>query len=106
MVSGWTPGRATGSLGHPLPRHTCATLASALAASIGLQIPVANVPPRHRPASGKANPSYGAAKESNLPTRGLHGPAGFEDRMGHQTPAAPGRIIRSAKARPVAGPGS
>jgi hypothetical protein len=38
--------------------------------------------------------SYGAAKESNLPTRGLHGPAGFEDRMGHQTPAAPLRIIR------------
>jgi hypothetical protein len=25
-------------------------------------------------------PSYGAAKESNLPTRGLHGPAGFEVR--------------------------
>jgi hypothetical protein len=36
----------------------------------------------------------GAAKESNLPTRGLHGPAGFEDRMGHQTLAAPGLIIR------------
>src|SRR3954451_4745469 len=53
----------------------------------------------------------GAAKESNLPTRGLHGPAGFEDRMGHQTPAAPrwnldprGRrpeMERAARRRPV-----
>jgi rhodanese-related sulfurtransferase len=30
-----------------------------------------------------------AAKESNLPSGGLHRPAGFEDRMGHQTRAAP-----------------
>src|SRR4051794_20625260 len=37
----------------------------------------------------------GAAKESNLPTVGLPRPAGFEDRMGHQTPAAPRLILRS-----------
>jgi rhodanese-related sulfurtransferase len=30
-----------------------------------------------------------AAKESNLPSGGLHRPAGFEGRMGHQTRAAP-----------------
>ena len=30
-----------------------------------------------------------AAKESNLPSDGLHRPAGFEGQMGHQTPAAP-----------------
>jgi hypothetical protein len=30
-----------------------------------------------------------AAKESNLPSVGLPRPAGFEDQMGHQTPAAP-----------------
>jgi rhodanese-related sulfurtransferase len=30
-----------------------------------------------------------AAKESNLPSGGLHRPAGFEGQMGHQTPAAP-----------------
>src|SRR4051794_39615007 len=33
--------------------------------------------------------SYEAAKESNLPSAGLRRPAGFEDRMGHQAPAAP-----------------
>src|SRR5204862_998807 len=32
---------------------------------------------------------HGAAMESNHPTGGLLRPAGFEDRMGHQTPAAP-----------------
>jgi rhodanese-related sulfurtransferase len=30
-----------------------------------------------------------AAKESNLPSGGLHRPAGFEGQMGHQTLAAP-----------------
>ena len=35
----------------------------------------------------------GAAKESNLPTVGLPRPAGFEDRMGHQTPAAPAPML-------------
>jgi molybdopterin adenylyltransferase len=30
-----------------------------------------------------------AAKESNLPSDGLHRPAGFEGQTGHQTPAAP-----------------
>jgi molybdopterin adenylyltransferase len=30
-----------------------------------------------------------AAKESNLPSDGLHRPAGFEGQAGHQTPAAP-----------------
>jgi len=34
-----------------------------------------------------------AAKESNLPSRGLPGPAGFEDRMGHQARAAPREIL-------------
>ena len=34
-------------------------------------------------------PEDDAAKESNLPSRGLPGPASFEDRMGHQAPAAP-----------------
>jgi hypothetical protein len=37
---------------------------------------------------------YGAAKESNLPTAGLRRPAGFEDRIGHQTAAAPGAESR------------
>jgi hypothetical protein len=31
--------------------------------------------------------------ESNHPSGGLPRPAGFEDRMGHQTPAAPLRTI-------------
>jgi hypothetical protein len=31
--------------------------------------------------------------ESNHPTGGLLRPAGFEDRMGHQTPAAPRAIL-------------
>ena len=35
--------------------------------------------------------SHEAAKESNLPSGGLHRPTGFEDQMGHQTPAAPAR---------------
>jgi molybdopterin adenylyltransferase len=30
-----------------------------------------------------------AAKESNLPSDGLHRPTGFEGQVGHQTPAAP-----------------
>src|SRR3954454_4393965 len=34
-----------------------------------------------------------AAQESNLPTDGLHRPAGFEDRMGHRAPAAPRRAV-------------
>jgi hypothetical protein len=36
---------------------------------------------------------YEAAQESNLPTDGLHRPAGFEDRMGHRAPAAPRRAV-------------
>src|SRR5438067_1736284 len=35
--------------------------------------------------------------ESNHPTGGLLRPAGFEDRMGHQTPAAPGETLRGAR---------
>ncbi len=31
--------------------------------------------------------------ESNHPSGGLLRPAGFEDRMGHQTPAAPGPML-------------
>jgi hypothetical protein len=34
-----------------------------------------------------------AAQESNLPTDGLHRPAGFEDRMGHRARAAPRRQV-------------
>ena len=39
-----------------------------------------------------------AAKESNLPSRGLPGPASFEDWMGHQARAAPLLIVRGLKA--------
>jgi hypothetical protein len=35
--------------------------------------------------------------ESNHPTGGLLRPAGFEDRMGHQTPAAPGAMLERRK---------
>ena len=38
-----------------------------------------------------------AAKESNLPSRGLPGPASFEDRMGHQARAAPPVIVSAAR---------
>ena len=38
--------------------------------------------------------SHDAAKESNLPSRGLPGPASFEDRMGHQARAAPLVMLR------------
>src|SRR5579864_7684920 len=37
--------------------------------------------------------SHDAAKESNLPSRGLPGPASFEDWMGHQARAAPRMIV-------------
>ena len=37
---------------------------------------------------------HDAAKESNLPSRGLPGPASFEDWMGHQARAAPAVILR------------
>ena len=37
---------------------------------------------------------YGAAQESNLPSRGLHDRTGFEDRLGHRAHAAPyGSIV-------------
>jgi hypothetical protein len=39
--------------------------------------------------------------ESNHPTGGLLRPAGFEDRMGHQTPAAPPGTL-SARGQPAA----
>ena len=42
-----------------------------------------------------------AAQESNLPTGGLHRPAGFEDRMGHRAPAAPWGAHRSNAVEPV-----
>ena len=63
-------------------------------------VPVAGLPHRihrlsarrlHGPAPGD---SSDAAKESNLPSRGLPGPASFEDWMGHQARAAPGRMLR------------
>jgi Transposase, Mutator family len=41
-----------------------------------------------------------AAKESNLPSGGLHRPAGFEGQMGHQTPAAPFAALSLVAARP------
>ena len=37
--------------------------------------------------------------ESNHPTGGLLRPAGFEDRMGHQTPAAPRAILEPPAGR-------
>src|SRR5581483_7047038 len=46
--------------------------------------------------------SHDAAKESNLPSRGLPGPASFEDWMGHQARAAPAFRLRS---RPIWPPG-
>jgi predicted patatin/cPLA2 family phospholipase len=45
--------------------------------------------------------SHDAAKESNLPSRGLPGPAGFEDRMGHQARAAPDEILGGRMRHPV-----
>jgi hypothetical protein len=47
-----------------------------------------------------------AAKESNLPSRGLPGPASFEDWMGHQARAAPAVRLRSGTTRPPAGGGT
>src|SRR4051812_37564167 len=49
--------------------------------------------PGHRTKTRTRDPAHGAAKESNLPSVGLPRPAGFEDRMGHQTPAAPQRML-------------
>ena len=53
--------------------------------------------------------SHDAAKESNLPSRGLPGPASFEDWMGHQARAAPGVMLRLGVASgepPATGPGA
>src|SRR6476620_8544167 len=58
-----------------------------------------------RPAEGRVHdirdlqplPRHGAAMESNHPTGGLLRPAGFEDRMGHQTPAAPRPMLEPVK---------
>ena len=47
---------------------------------------------------------HGAAMESNHPSVGLPRPAGFEDRMGHQTPAAPWPILGGSYRRSSAGP--
>jgi len=41
--------------------------------------------------------SHDAAKESNLPSRGLPGPASFEDWMGHQARAAPRLMLRALR---------
>jgi hypothetical protein len=40
--------------------------------------------------------THDAAKESNLPSRGMPGPASFEDWMGHQARAAPDLMLRAA----------
>jgi hypothetical protein len=44
--------------------------------------------------------SHDAAKESNLPSRGLPGPASFEDWMGHQARAAPALMLRRHRMPP------
>src|SRR5687768_12160365 len=48
----------------------------------------------------------GAAMESNHPGVGLPPPAGFEDRMGHQTPAAPRASVAPAPRQSVQSPRS
>ena len=48
--------------------------------------------------------SHDAAKESNLPSRGLPGPASFEDWMGHQARAAPGLMLRRTGLQPGPAP--
>src|ERR1700733_608632 len=52
------------------------------------------------PAQGRSD--HDAAKESNLPSRGLPGPASFEDWMGHQARAAPRPILVDPSASPTA----
>ena len=47
--------------------------------------------------------SHDAAKESNLPSRGLPGPASFEDWMGHQARAAPRADPRADGGRATGG---
>ncbi len=54
---------------------------------------VARVDALHKKSALAGLSCDGAAKESNLPSVGLPRPAGFEDRMGHQTPAAPRRRL-------------
>jgi hypothetical protein len=44
---------------------------------------------RPRTRSPKRFLAYGAAQESNLPSRGLHDRTGFEDQLGHRAHAAP-----------------
>src|SRR4051794_27103392 len=55
-----------------------------------------------RPRFARVYP-HEAAKESNLPSGGLHRPAGFEDQTGHQTPAAPRMpsLVRALVSRQV-----
>ena len=55
------------------------------------------------PPPNRALAAYDAAKESNLPSRGLPGPASFEDWMGHQARAAPAFRLRSKESGPPAG---
>jgi hypothetical protein len=45
--------------------------------------------------------AHGAAMESNHPSGGLLRPAGFEDRMGHQTPAAPKTMLEPVLRRRI-----
>jgi hypothetical protein len=40
---------------------------------------------------------YGAAQESNLPSRGLHDRTGFEDQLGHRAYAAPVAMLAGAR---------
>ena len=53
--------------------------------------------PRNR--ENPANTLHGAARNRTFQPLGLPGPAGFEDRMGHQTPAAPRARLRPDGAR-------
>src|SRR3954451_8928457 len=84
--------------------HTCADRLNEAGRQRAAGIPERRVAPSvaprglrdaHSPRLSRSNPAHGAAKESNLPTVGLPRPAGFEDRMGHQTPAAPQVILRT-----------
>ena len=58
-------------------------------------LPIRHIRPRSTDNQKPPISSHDAAKESNLPSRGLPGPAGFEDRMGHQAPAAPLTMVRT-----------
>ncbi len=59
--------------------------------------PICSTPSPTKPHPHRRDPDDDAAKESNLPSRGLPGPASFEDWMGHQARAAPRPILLSGR---------